>query len=84
MASRLADQQFHPTLARTVEPPTVLGNDRVDQALGLAATDRRFADGDLLSVLGHIADNKPVGEVVRANEAHSVQNGTTGRQALGP
>ncbi|WP_329036486.1 hypothetical protein OIE71_26105 [Streptomyces sp. NBC_01725] len=43
----------------------------------------RFADEDLLSILGHIADSKPVGEVVRADEAHSVQNGTIGWQALG-
>jgi hypothetical protein len=70
-------------MARAVELATVLGNDRVDQALGLAATAGRFADGDLLSILGHIADSKPVGEVVRADESHSVQNGTIGWQAQG-
>lgn len=67
-------------MARAVELATVLGN---DQALGLAATAGRFADDDLLSILGHIADSKPAGEVVRADEAHSVQNGTIGWQALG-
>ncbi|MGQ4365455.1 hypothetical protein [Streptomyces sp. SAS_272] len=70
-------------MARAVELATVLGNDKVDQALGLAATAGRFADDDLLSILGHIADSKPVGEVVRADEAHSVQNGTIDWQALG-
>ncbi|MFF1296366.1 IS21 family transposase, partial [Streptomyces sp. NPDC058296] len=70
-------------MARAVELATVLGNDKVDQALGLAATAGRFADDDLLSILGHIADSKPAGEVVRADEAHSVQNGTIGWQALG-
>ncbi|MFJ5105439.1 hypothetical protein [Streptomyces sp. NPDC088554] len=70
-------------MARAVELATVLGNDRVDQALGLAATAGRFADDDLLSILGHIADSKPADEVVRADEAHSVQNGTIGWQALG-
>ncbi|UUU36737.1 hypothetical protein JIX56_46900 [Streptomyces sp. CA-210063] len=69
--------------ARAVELATVLGNDKVDQALGLAATAGCFADDDLLSVLGHIADSKSAGEVVRADEAHSVQNGTIGWQALG-
>lgn len=64
-------------------PATFLGNDRVDQALGLAATAGRFADDDVLSILGHIADGKPAGEVVRAGEAHSVQSGTIGWQALG-
>jgi hypothetical protein len=54
-----------------------------DQSLGLAATAGRFADDDLLSILGHLADSKPAGEVVRADEAHSVRNGTIGWQALG-
>ncbi|MFD6420457.1 hypothetical protein [Streptomyces sp. NPDC060198] len=49
-------------MARAVELATVLGNDRVDQTLGLAATVGRFADDDLLSILGHIADSKPAGE----------------------
>ncbi|MEU0969890.1 hypothetical protein ABZ357_32440 [Streptomyces sp. NPDC005917] len=65
-----------------LELATVLGNDRVDQAHGLAATAGRFAGDDLLSILGHIADSKPADEVVRADEAHSVQNGTIGWQAL--
>ncbi|WP_456302531.1 hypothetical protein [Streptomyces niveus] len=70
-------------MARAVELATVLGNDKVDQALGLAATAGRFADEDLLSILGHIAGSRPAGEVVRADEAHSVQHGTIGWQALG-
>ncbi|MFG2480805.1 hypothetical protein [Streptomyces fagopyri] len=43
----------------------------------------RFADEDLLSILEHIAAGEPAGEVVRADEAHSVQSGTIGWQALG-
>ncbi|MFD4554648.1 hypothetical protein ACFWP5_10070 [Streptomyces sp. NPDC058469] len=50
-------------MARAVEPATVLGNDKVDQALGLAATAGRFADEDLLSILGHIAESKPSGQL---------------------
>lgn len=46
-------------MARAVELATVLGHDKVDQALGLAATAGRFADGDLLSILGHLADSRP-------------------------
>lgn len=40
---------------------------------------------ELATVLGNdkVADSKPAGEVVRADEAHSVQNGTAGWQALG-
>ncbi|GHH25689.1 hypothetical protein [Streptomyces lanatus] len=70
-------------MARAVELATVLGSDRVDQALGLAATAGRFADDDLVSILEHIAASKPVGEIVRADEAHSVQSGTIVWQALG-
>ncbi|MFM9634549.1 MULTISPECIES: hypothetical protein [Streptomyces] len=63
-------------MARAVERATVIGSDQVDQALGPAATAGRFADDDLLSILEHLA------EVVRANEAHSVQSGTIAWQAL--
>ncbi|MGY5036593.1 hypothetical protein ACWC9U_38645 [Streptomyces sp. 900116325] len=69
-------------MARAVELAAVPGAGRVGQALGLAASGR-FADGDLVSILEHIAASKPVGEVVRADEAHSVQNGTIAWQALG-
>ncbi|MEU2860850.1 hypothetical protein ABZ672_21240 [Streptomyces mirabilis] len=70
-------------MARAVELATVMGSDSVDQALGLAATAGRFADDDLLSILEHLAANRPAGEFVRADETHSVQSGTIGWQALG-
>jgi hypothetical protein len=70
-------------MARAVELAAVLGNDKVDQALGLAAAAGRFADDDLVSILDHLAANKPAGEVVRADEAHSAQRGTSAWQALG-
>ncbi|MET9603349.1 hypothetical protein [Streptomyces sp. NPDC006459] len=69
--------------ARAVELATVLGNDRVDQPSDLRPRPDASPTNDLLSILGHIADSKPAGEVVRADEAHSVQNGTIGWQALG-
>ncbi|MFB6632158.1 hypothetical protein ACFCWY_19890 [Streptomyces sp. NPDC056362] len=63
-------------MAHAAELAAVLGSDRVDQALGLAATAGRFAEDDIVSILEHIAVSKPAGQVVRADEAHSVQNGT--------
>ncbi|MEV7953084.1 hypothetical protein [Streptomyces sp. NPDC088141] len=69
--------------ARAVELATVMGSDSVDQALRLAATAGRFADDDLLSILEHLAANRPVGEFARADEAQSVQSGTIGWKALG-
>ncbi|MEU8712801.1 hypothetical protein [Streptomyces sp. NPDC048663] len=77
-ASRLRAKMAH-----AVELAAVLGSDRVDQALGLAAAAGRFAEDGLVSILEHIAANRPVGQVVRADEAHSVQNGTIAWQALG-
>ncbi|MFF5306684.1 hypothetical protein ACFY5F_45715 [Streptomyces sp. NPDC013161] len=69
-------------VARAVELATVIGSDQVDQALGLAAGGR-FADDDLGSILEHLVASKPTEEVVRANEADSVQSGTIAWQALG-
>lgn len=70
-------------MARAVELAAVLGSDEVGQALGLAAAAGRFGDEDLPSILDHLAANKPAGELVRADEVHSVQPGTSGWQALG-
>ncbi|MFD9537832.1 hypothetical protein ACFWBJ_33125, partial [Streptomyces sp. NPDC060010] len=46
-------------MARAVEPATVLGDDKLGQAFGLAATAGRVADENLPSILGHIADSRP-------------------------
>jgi hypothetical protein len=70
-------------MARALELAAVLGGARVDQALGLAAAAGRFGDEDLPLILDHLAANKPAGDVVRVDEAHSVQPGTGGWQALG-
>jgi hypothetical protein len=70
-------------MARAVELAAVLGSDKVDQALGLAAAAGRFGDEDLPAILDHLAASKPAGDLVRADEAHSVQPGTIGWQALG-
>ena len=42
-------------MARAVELAAVVGADRVDAALGLAAIAGRFADGDLASIIDHLA-----------------------------
>jgi transposase len=70
-------------MARAVELAAVLGTGQVDKALGLAAAAGRFADDDLPLILDHLAAHKPPADLVRADEAHSVQPGTGGWQALG-
>jgi transposase len=70
-------------MARAVELAAVVGADRVDAALGLAAIAGRFADGDLPSIIDHLAAEREIGEVVIAGEAHSAQPGTAGWARLG-
>lgn len=70
-------------MAKAVELAAVVGADRVDEALGLAAIAGRFADDDLVSIMDHLAAAGSLGDVVVADEAHSAQPGTSGWGRLG-
>jgi transposase len=70
-------------MGRAVELAAVVGPDRVDAALGLAAIAGRFADSDLASIVDHLAAERAPGEVVIADEAHSAQPGTASWARLG-
>ena len=70
-------------MARAVELAAVVGAERTDMALGLAAIAGRFADGDLASIIDHLAAERGIGDVVIADEAHSVQPGTAVWARLG-
>jgi hypothetical protein len=70
-------------MARAAELAAVVGAGRVDEALGLAAIAGRFADGDLASIIDHLAAERAPGEVVIADEAHSAQPGTAAWARLG-
>lgn len=70
-------------MARAVELATVVGAERVDEALGLAAVAGRFAEHDLASILDHLAIAGMPADVVVADEAHSVQPGTASWGRLG-
>jgi len=61
---------------KAVELATALGDDTVDEALGLAAIAGRFGDDDLVSILDHLQRAGTPGDVVAVDEAHSVQPGT--------
>src|SRR5262249_13517513 len=63
-------------MARAVEFATILGQARVDQALGLAAAAGRFDEHDLGSILDHLALHGDPGDMVRVDETHSAQPGT--------
>jgi hypothetical protein len=70
-------------MAQAVEFATALGPAKVDQALGLAATAGRFDEHDLGSILDHLALRGDPGDLVRADETHSAQPGTSAWQRLG-
>jgi transposase len=69
-------------MAAAVELAAVLGHQRVDQALGLAAINHRFADTDLASICDHLARQHHADQRVVADERHSVQPGTSAWAAL--
>ncbi len=82
-AAACGTQRIRSKMARAVELAAMVGADRVDTALGLAAIAGRFADGDLASITGHLAAEREIGGVVIADEAHSAQPGTSGWARLG-
>jgi transposase len=82
-AAAAGTQRVRSKMARAVELAAVVGADRVDEALGLAAITGRFGDDDLAAILDHLAVSGPAGELVTADEAHSAQPGTSGWAALG-
>lgn len=70
-------------MADAVAPAKLYGTTDVDRALGTAATLGRFADGDLLSILGHQGERHDRGEPIRRSEDHSLQPGTSAWSDLG-
>ena len=82
-AAAAGTQRVRSKMARAVELAAVVGADRVDEALGLAAIAGRLGDDDLAAILDHLAVSGLAGELVTADEAHSAQPGTGGWAALG-
>jgi transposase len=63
-------------MARAVELAALVGTERVEVALALAAAAGRFAEADLPSILDHLAGRGPGGTPAALDEAFSVQPGT--------
>jgi transposase len=82
-ASAVGAARIRAKMARAVELAAVVGADRVDDALGLAAIAGRFGDDDLVSILDHRTSAGAATDVVRADEAHSVQPGTSTWEGFG-
>jgi transposase len=82
-AAAVGAQRVRSKMARAVELAALLGADAVDDALGLAAMAGRFGDGDLASILDHLAAGRSGLDVVHADETHSAQPGTSAWKDLG-
>jgi transposase len=82
-AAAAGAQRVRSKMARAVELAAVAGTTQVDQALGLAAITSRFGDNDVAAILDHLAVAGAAGNLVTADEAYSVQPGTSGWAALG-
>lgn len=82
-AGAVGAQRIRSKMARAVEFAAIMGNDRVDRALGLAAAAGRFGDTDLPDILDHLATAGAATDLVRADENHSAQPGTRGWEVFG-
>ena len=82
-AAATGAQRIRSKMVRAVEFAAIMGAGRVDQALALAAAAGRFGDTDLADILDHLTRAGAVGDVVRADEAHSAQPGTRGWEVFG-
>jgi transposase len=69
-------------MAAAVTTAKLVGTTEVDWALGHAAVNARFGEGDLASILDHQARTRP-GELHRAGEDRSLTQGTASWAALG-
>jgi hypothetical protein len=70
-------------MARAVELAALVGRERVEEALALAAAAGRFAEADLASILDHLAGGTAEGSLARADEAFSVQASTAAWASFG-
>ena len=82
-AAATGAQRVRTKMARAVELAALIGVDHVDTALGLAAMAGRFDDGDLASILDHLAAGRCALDVVVADENHSIQPGTSAWEGFG-
>ena len=76
-------QRIRTKMAAAVELAALVGVEQVEEALGLAAVAGRFDDEDLASILDHLARGRPGLDLIHADEAHSIQPGTSAWEGFG-
>lgn len=76
-ASAAGTARIRAKMAAAVQLAALLGAEKVDVALGVAAAAGRFAEDDLAAIVDHQATGASPAELVVADEAHSAQPGTS-------
>jgi transposase len=76
-AAAVGAQRIRSKMAAAVELAAIVGVEQIDAALMLAGTAGRFDDGALASITDHLATGRPQLELVRPDESHSAQSGTS-------
>ncbi|XKH54076.1 IS21 family transposase [Citricoccus nitrophenolicus] len=76
-ASAVGTARIRAKMTAAVQLAALVGAEKVDAALGVAATAGRFAEDDLAAIVDHQATGASPAELVVADEAHSAQPGTS-------
>ncbi|MGD6980993.1 MULTISPECIES: IS21 family transposase [Citricoccus] len=76
-ASAAGAARIRAKMAAAVELAALVGPEKVDAALGVAAAAGRFAETDLAAIVDHQATGASTAELVIADETHSAQPGTS-------
>lgn len=76
-ASAAGAARIRAKMAAAVQLAALVGAEKVDVALGVAATAGRFAEDDLAAIVDHQATGASPVELVVADETHSAQPGTS-------
>ena len=77
-ASAAGTARVRAKMADAVQLAALVGAERVDAALGVAATVGRFAETDLASIVDHLATGATSADLVIADESATTQPGTAG------
>ena len=77
-ASAAGTVRVRAKMADAVQLAALVGAQRVDAALGVAATAGRFAEADLASIVDHLAAGVTSADLVIADENATTQPGTNG------
>ncbi len=77
-ASAAGTVRVRARMADAVQLAALVGAERVDAALGVAATAGRFAEADLASIVDHLATGTSGADLVLADETATTQPGTNG------